>query len=467
MNPEDLATLARRIAHLGGVLPTFVLVREMELFEVEFAALEFAEESVLPLLDWGGLAVANALRAASPRDIDQLLGLGELVSEDLMRKLLDERLLSPLDDAETTEERPRTQRGLLDFFRRLRARQAAGTPDLPEQASPVLVHHVVDTSLNVLRESTAPANPRGSVAEKGAFALEHEKVVRRRRRPLRMIFSSQPLHYFLTVDEKKHKHSQHRRGRPLEPEQVPRSLLFIDEQLALPSDLRARECGIASAVPGVRGELIGVVPGSQWEVRRLSQKEERPALLVLAAFTSPARELTVRAYSRLNDELTERPHIDSAKLLGPMSTEQLVSLAGIPLDVGSLRADGSFLHRCQSAELLALLSSSDQPEDTYVASLELEGWSLGTRLHVVPRDDEAGRAAYFEYLARHDSGLRSDFDVTCATVRANLAAYWEEDRNLPTMESIVEALWSRAELRGALCRRRLDADLVAPYERQA
>jgi hypothetical protein len=45
-----------------------------------------------------------------------------------------------------------------------------------------------------------------------------------------------------------------------------------------------------------------------------------------------------------------------------------------------------------------------------------------------------------------------------------LATYWDRDYALPTPDETARGLWVRADLRAALCARRMESDLIAPYE---
>lgn len=459
---STLDQLARRIVAAGApAMPTFLLVREIQLFEVEFAGLEFAEEGVLPMIDWAALALARALGGASARDVDAYLGLGEHVSQELVRRLLDEKLLDESVEREPDQVGGQRPPGntFVSFVRRLLRRKE---PDVQPAATVPPSH--VDTRANKLRESRAADSPRGVLTSNGMLALERGQIVRRRRRSVRTVFCADPLHCLSTIDEKRQRHSQHRRAKPLDVEAVPPPLQILDEVLALDPELRAVECGVERSLHGIRGELVGVVPGEQWEVRRAGSRDTT-ALLVIAAFpsTKPAA-LEMRAYTQLHDDLVERPHLQPVRVLGVRTRSDLVAASRLAIDEADLREDGAFRVECGVEELATLAGEGDRAGDVYASSPSISGWTLGTRAHVVPADADAARTIFFEYLRRHDSELRRDFERTCASVATMLAMYWERDYALPTPDEAARALWARADLRAALCARRLESDLITPYE---
>jgi hypothetical protein len=110
-----------------------------------------------------------------------------------------------------------------------------------------------------------------------------------------------------------------------------------------------------------------------------------------------------------------------------------------------------------------LLGEEDRPADVYLTGAGPDGWQIGARVHVVPADAEAARVAFFEYLRRRDAELRRSFDTTCLAVAEVLRSHWGAPHPLPTPDDVARALWSRPELRTALCMRRLHSDLVEPY----
>lgn len=620
--------LARALVIAGApAMPSFMLVRQLEPFEVEFAALEFEEAATLPMIDSAVLSLVRALEAASPRDVDAYLGLGEHVSKELILRLIDEKLLERVEAGPTVEyvsaprysepdpprERdnyiaslgepltapPPPTTGVLGFIKRLfgkdepdrtdpapsavkrtsaptttperlslrvyelakqlghpnkdliakiralgievnnhmtsldpddvarirrsiqkereareseasaplgvetarvrarsrfeseleraRARALARTveheaiaithrenpifqetsnaqPDPPAPPAVSEIGEPAEESANALYKSLADAEPKCSLTTLGRTALELGKVSQRRRRPMRLIFSAAPLLFLTTADEKRARYSQHVRAKLIQAAEIPPVFRRLDDILSLAADVRARECGIEASVPGIRGTLTGVVPGEQWEVRPTRDRSEKPPLLIIAAFaTKDSERPAFRTYTRFNDIIVERDYLQPISLLPVETTSELLETSGIDVHRAQLQDDGAFRLESHATDLDPLVGDADEAQDVYLESDRFEGWSLGTRVHGVPADDDAARAAFFEYLSRRDASLRQDFDRTCNEVRAMLLAYWEREHALPTSEEAAGALWERKELRTALCMRRLKSDLVTPY----
>ena len=86
-------------------VPTAILAREVPLYEVEFAALECAEERKLRSADWATLALARALGRISPALVDEYLGLGDTVSEAAVHRLLGDQLLQHFQAEPATRRR--------------------------------------------------------------------------------------------------------------------------------------------------------------------------------------------------------------------------------------------------------------------------------------------------------------------------------------------------------------------------
>ena len=476
MNSSELKTVANELAEAGAPgLPTIILAQEAPLFEVEFAALEFAEEAKLPASDWAVLALARAFGEVTPADVDGYLGLGEAVSDGLMRRLLDDALLKERRAEAETPVPPSADTGLGGFFRRLFGGRAA--PVAPPKP---LVRTI--TSARKLRDSRASTTPVCVLSPGGTQALERGAVAQRRVHPARLLFLAEPLLYLGTVDEKRHRHTQHRRPRPLEPERVPKPLRLLDVTLRLPPDERVSACGIAAGVRGFAGQLVGIVPGAQWEVRPVVRgqrgrrndghqngADHQTALLILAAFpSSDDGGVRWRAYVQQQGQVQDCPHIDATRFLeAPLRSvaSLLTTIHAEGFEVPSpaaLRGDGAFDLRCDGSMLPRLLGEADRPDDTFLPAVAF-GWRVGLRAHAQPIDASAARAAFYEFLARRDADLRRDFDATCSAVTTVLLAYWDADHRLPSSDDAAQHLWTRPELRAALCMRRLRADLVDPY----
>jgi hypothetical protein len=415
--------------------------------------------------------LARALGGLSPADVDAYLGLGEAVSEGLVRRLLDEGLIEERtdEDEKVPVAKPPADSGIGGFFRRLFG--ASKAPPIEAVASPTRPQ----TAARKLRESRASTTPVCRLSAGGAQALERGAIARRRIRPARLLFLADPLLFLGVVDEKRQRHTQHRRANPLEPERVPGAFQLLDETFALPADERLEACGIEANIRGFAGQLVGIVPGAQWEVRPMERRsnkgrEAQMALLVLAAFpSSDAGGLTWRAYLRQQDQTQDCPHVDAARFLHEdlrSLTSLLDSIKGdgpIPARE-ELRDDGAFDLRCDATLLPSLLGEADRPDDTFLPALA-PSWWVGIRSHASPADKHAGRVAFYDFLRRREASLRRDFDGTCAEVATSLTSYWGEDPGLPSADEAASSLWPQAALRAALCMRRRHRDLVAPYER--
>lgn len=468
MRAPELKAVAASLADAGAPgLPTVVLAREVPVLEVEFAGLEFAVESKLPASDWAALALARALGKMSPADIDAYLGLGEAVSEGLARRLVDEGLLEEHSDTPTLVQPSAADSGIGGFFRRLFGSKA---PPVETFAAPVRP----TTVARKLRESRASTSPLCRLSAGGAQALERGAVAQRRVRPARLIFMAEPLLFLGAVDEKRQKHTQHRRAKPLEPERVPEVLRVLDATFALPAAERAAACGIGESIRGFPGQFVGIDPGAQWEVRQLERRhngrqEQQLALFIVAGFpSSDADGLHWRAYLRQQEQTQDCPHLDAPQLLGQNLRRLSNLLSALEADVqlpapSALRGDGAFSLRCEGALLPSLLGEADSPEDTFLPALAPNWWA-GIRTHAVPSSLEAGREAFYTFLHRRDASLRRDFDGTCANVATSLITYWDQNPGLPSADEAAITLWRRAELRAALCMRRRYRDLVTPYE---
>lgn len=467
MNPPELKLIAGALGDAGAPgLPTVLLMREAPVYEVEFAALEFAEEAKLSSCDWAALALARALGEISPAEVDAYLGLGEAVSEGIVRRLLAEALLEEPSGARRSDAAS-PDGGVPGFWRRF-------FTAAPSPAEPVAPSAPQRTEGRKLRESHASSTPVCRLSAGGAGALELGAVARRRVRPARLLFLADPLLFLGIVDEKRHRHTQHRRPRPLEPDRVPPNLRTLDATFALPASERLQACGIETGIRGLSGQFVGVVPGAQWEVRKAERsgptgREQQSARIMLAGYPSSETEsLHWYAYLRWAEQTQGYPHVDACRFLGedlPSLSRFLATLqAGVPLPMQkALRSDGAFELRCDGSLLSDLLGGADRPDDTYLPA-HMPGWEVGLRTHPVPLSIEASHDAFYELLRRRDASLRKDFDGACSDVKSELISYWGENPGLPSVEEAAVRLWSKPELRAALCMRRRHLDLVAPYE---
>ncbi len=420
---------------------TAILAKEVPIYEVEFSELEFSEEISLPLSDWAVLALTRALGEISPNDVDSYLGLGATVSVSLLHRLLENGFLNSLgnENGINSNRKP--------------------------------------TKAEKINESFAEATPKCYLSQTGFKALELGMIVQHRVRSARLLFSADPLFFIGIADEKKQNYVTHQRKRPLESADVPKSFHKFDALFALPSIERLSSCGIEATIPGLPGRFVGVKPGSQWEVRRSELRTEnkfvqRTALLALAMHASfRDSKLNWKVYvgqARSNRVIT--PSINpslffdddlnslSSFLAALESNEKWPRLLG-----GNLREDGAFDVLCNTEFLLSLMGDSAIPADSRLPFTlgDWHGWLL---IHTAPSNSEAGRAAFYTLLQRQDASLRQDFDLTCAKLADTLNAYWSMELKLPSAEEAASELWKKPALRAALCKRRLQTDLVLPYE---
>lgn len=450
----DVANLLNRAG--STVSPTAILAREIPIYEIEFAELEFVEETRLPSSDWAVLALARALGQISPNDVDAYLGLGETVSEGLVHRLLGSSLLHVSDSEETTPK-------LMGWEWLTRW---APESDVPANRKP--------TQANKLNESCAAATPKCHLSVAGSQALERGVVMRRRVRSARLLFIADPLLFIGIADDKKQTYSTYQRMRPMEPGDVPKSFHMLDAVLALPPDERLGACGIDANIQGNSGQFVKVVPGSQWEVRPSVQRIEkqtvqRTALLALAALqSSREKRLDWQIYLGLSDGKRPRAlaadvsrflHDDLGSISSFLATLESVDVLPTQRD---LRDDGAFDLRCDTHVLLKLMGETAKPADTSlpVKTGDWQGW---LRIHAAPSNSEAGHEAFYSLLQRQDAKLRQDFDRTCLDVADSLNAYWDLKLKMPSTDEAAKKLWEHAELRAALCKRRLLEDLVVPY----
>lgn len=460
MSAPDLQAIAASLYQAGVKgSPTAILARELELFEVEFAALECMQESELRSADWAVLALASALGRISPLLVDEYLGLGDTVSEAIVHRLLGDQLLRQ-DGAEPAQ----ADEGLLSFAMHLLTSSLFGaTTSVPPTAP---------TRARKLRASRASDSPLCRLSNLGNMALERGAIPQRRVHKARLVFLAEPLLFIRVEDDRQQRHTARHRQPSLPPQEVPPSLRTLDSSLSLPADQRMAACGIGTGVAGLNGQLVRIVPGSQWEVRRLSRRvdgrhQPQTAMLVMAAFHAVPDELHWRAFLRYGRQAQACPQIDAAQLIDAQAWHSAGLLAAVhselPLPADSpLRSDGAYEVPCDSDQMIHMLGEVDRPCDTLLRA-RLDPWHAGLRVHVMPADGEAARQAFYAFLSRSDAALRRDFDATCAAVAASLAAYWGRDHGLPSPDEAAVNLWPQVGLRAALCMRRLEHDLVSPY----
>lgn len=466
MTPAVLKNLMVSVESVAKATPIAILARETPIYEVDITGLLFEEETRLQSCDLAVLALARALGAIVPADVDAYLGLGEIVSQAVMYRLLEDNLVEQCDEA-SDSVLTRNQHG---FMQRLISRIA----NLPA------VHRAditLPTQASKLRNSTAPTHPIFRLTAAGAQALDRGVVTHRRARPARLRFTADPLLFLDLDDERTYTHSQHVRPAPLPPERVPLSLQKLDDALGLIPAERMAACGIGAQVPGMRGQLIGILTGSQWEVRqalapRNPAKTVTPshAQIIFAAFpVEPRGSLHWQSF-RVNRTISYCKNLDPSRLL-PAESRQLEGLldaiagpTALP-KACDLRPDGAITFRCDAATLPTTLGDTDRPDDAVLAICKGDWWAA-VRVHGLPADIEAGRATYFEFLRRRDMELRENFDDACRGVATDLIRYWDENPGLPSIEESAIRLWDQPDMRAALCNRRMRDDMISPYTNQ-
>ncbi|MBU1819326.1 MAG: hypothetical protein KKB08_21530 [Gammaproteobacteria bacterium] len=457
INLHAVAALLYKAGITGD--PTAILARDLELFEVEFAALECMQECELSSADWAVLALARALGRISPVLVDEYLGLGDTVSEAIVQRLLGEQLLQH-GGADPVQ----VEVGLLALARRFLTKGLSSGSELAPPPS---------TRARKLHASRAPEVPLCRLSELGNIALERRAIPQRRVHKARLVFLAEPLLFIKVEDDRQQRYTARHRLAPLPPQDVPHSLRTLDSSLSLPADQRMAACGIGTDVAGLSGQLVGIVPGSQWEVRRLSRRvdgqyQTQTATLVLAAFHVRHDELRWHAYLQHGGKVQPYPQIDAARLIDAQTRRPDGLLAAVhselPLPASiSLRGDGAYEVPCNGRQMASMLGEGDRPCDTLLQA-RLESWHAGLRVHATPADCDAAHQAFYALLSRSDAALRRHFEATCATVAGSLTAYWgHDDYNLPSADEAAVNLWPQVWLRAALCMRRLERDLVSPY----
>lgn len=459
MSATNLQAIAAAL-HKAGIIgdPTAILAQELELFEVEFAALECMLESELRSEDWAVLALTHALGQISPMLVDEYLGLGDTVSEAIVLRLLGEKLLHQ-DGADPAQ----ADVGLMAFVKRL----LTGTISNGVLSAPPAL-----TRAPKLHASGASESPLCRLSELGNMALERGTIPQRRVHKARLVFLADPLLFIKIEDDRQQRHTVRHRLAPLQPQEVPPSLRTLDSSLSLPADQRMAACGIGTTVAGLSGQLVGIVPGSQWEVRRLvrrvgGQHQAQTATLVLAAFHAMPGELRWHTFLQHNGKMQTCSLVDATQLIDIQAHHPAWLLAAVhselPLPASTtLRSDGAYEVPCYGQQIASMLGEGDRPCDTLLRA-RLDSWHAGLRIHSTPADGEAAHQAFYALLSRSDAALRRDFDATCVAVAASLSAYWGRDHRLPSADEAAVNLWPQVGLRAALCMRRLQSDLVIPY----
>lgn len=460
MNTPNLHKIAASLHHVGiSGIPTAILAREVPLYEVEFEALECVQESKLRSADWAVLALARAMVRISPALVDEYLGLGATVSEAIVHRLLDDQLLQQ-DDAAPVQ----AGAGLLAFAKHLLPFSLPGSAASESSSAP--------TRARKLHPSRASDSPICRLSDHGTVALERGAIQLRRVHTARLVFLAEPLMFINVEDDKQQRHTARHRPSPLQPGDLPMSLRTLDDSLSLPDEQRMAACGIGATVPGLSGQFVRIVPGSQWEVRHVTRRidgkhQPQTAALVLAAFHSTSDELRWHTFLLRGAQRQACPQINAAQFIDAQALHPVGLLAAVhsdlPLPAGTpLRSDGAYELPCDSEQMISMIGGGDRPCDVLLQA-RLGPWHAGLRIHAVPADREAARQAFYAFLSRSDAALRRNFDATCAEVATRLAGYWGSDHGLPSANEAAMNLWPQVGLRAALCMRRLHCDLVSPY----
>lgn len=466
----DVDTVASLVWATVSLDPAVLLFRRVPSFEVEFAALEMEDDLDLTAWDEAVLGLANARGAVTPRDADAYLGLGDELSQAIVGNLARERLLAeapaPAPEPSWGDWQQSPHVNLFTGLARAAGlgRLASSDPRAPSQA-------------RVLKESAAPDAPLHVLTEAGRSALQRGRRVVRFRTRARLVFWESPLRFVDVESERHHRFGHIRRDEPLKPEAVPPVFRTIDDALGLPPAERARQIGIETGIPGLRGRLVGVSrdstptlvgvePGKTWEVRRLP--EQRDGLLVVAGFavSSPER-LMLRTFVGSTRDLRDDVHLAASTLLdvaasAPNALTAALRARGLPaLDMAP---DGAFRVRAPADEIGTLLGRGEAPSPAYVPlEKHVPGWSAAVRVRALPADRAAAERAFFLLLGRRRAALRASLERACLDTAAALRAYWQEPFEPPPLEAVLAEMWRSRELRSVLCARRLEADLVTPY----
>lgn len=458
MNAPSFDDIANRVCERAGIktLPTAIAMRRAAAYEVDFQALEFEERIGIPPADLHVLALAGVLRNASAEDVRAYLGLGEVISEHTIRRLIEQGLLRDAPPEAPTPE-PFYLRDMWGSFF-----EAFGL----NRAAPRRV---------VERTAAQPVEPVSSDSDKvyvltddGERARVEEQRVTRFHVSARLILWADPLHFVRVAGETKGKFSADKRPPAMLPENVPAPFRTLDDVLALSPEAREREIGIKESIRGVQGMLVGNNPGSSWEVREA--RGEKNDLLVLACFSSsdPGGFLW-RAFTGSEATLTACARLNASELLpdtlreGP---EQALIEHGASLLWDRLAAvDDAMPIACEREMLIPLLGRSDRPHDTYLPISNDRGdWMIAVRVRAFPASIGAAHSALLSLLERNEAEMRQDLEGALNKIGESLNSYWGGSHwPPPSLEMVLNHLWANKKLRGIVCRHRLREDLVTPY----
>ncbi|WP_309893462.1 hypothetical protein [Archangium sp.] len=440
----DLPRIARSVEEADpSAIPVLVHARRVDAFEVDFQALSFVVEEPLPAVDRAVLGLTLALGRLGPHDVRCYLGLGHVVSELMLLRLSREGLL--LDQSAGDEDAEAVEAEAVE-----RLPTSARTI---ERLPPDVAHTYVLTDM-------------------GREALARDARRMFRLRSCRLILWAEPLHFIGVAREpaRMKKRSAPARSKPLSPELVPKSLVSIDDLMALNASEREQLSGLGEKLPGVEGRLLGCAPDSQWEVR-VADKEPN-SLLVFAGYPVP-EGLEWRVFVGSPWSLSACPrwllmasHAPE-ELLAPEFVDEAVDGLGLErawdVKVGGQEAVPVL---AEGAELLRMLGDTDRPMDSWapLQGTRGGGWASAVRVRALPGSPASAHRALLEFVCRREVALLHDLEAVVGATWEKLGRYWGgRDFPTPSREWLLLELWSRQAMRGVVCQARLRHDLVDPY----
>lgn len=424
--PFDAESVVEAITTEVGVEPAVVHVRPWPAYAVDFAALEVESDEAISPIDRAILSLVRARGLGSTVDAARYLGLGVEVARLSLERLVDEGWVG------------RTSADL-SRFARTRANVVDGAPVQGPRTCELL-----------------PA---------GQEVLTAGKKTVRARRPARLIFWAAPLWYLWTSKEASGRYAAAtRRDPPIEVEAVPPPLRTIEDALGLSPEARVAALGIEERVPGVPGRLVGVAPGSGWEVRHTDSH------VVLAAFSYPGDPgLTWTVFAIFADRLIPCPEVpagsvDSAGLTRPGRLAHLVRSSGAGVLDEQRSYTGAFRLLCDEDAVLDRAAGAEPSEVRLPVPAETSG-STAVRVRAVPATRAAADRALVAMVRRHRSEYRADARGTIDAVWKSLQEFWEVSPTPPPDHGWVAGeLWRAHDMRRIICEARFAADLIVPYE---
>lgn len=414
----------------GAAAPTVLHVLPVRAYEIDFEALEFVVDAGLPPVDRAVLELVRALRTASEDDLRAYLGLGGDLSSLIAARLVQEGVLQRHADA----------------------------------AAPVALERV-PTRAHLIEVLGRTAAASLTLTQYGVEILDGRARHVSKKRPARLVFWEQPLHFVEVHGESTGRFSARRRPSALAPDSVPEAFWWIDDMLRESPEIRLASCGVAERLPGFEGVLVGCVPGAAWEVRCL---EDRSYVMAVAGFLRDGETLVWQTWAGSERNLRECQRLQGLRLVPQVTARELIDAARAhwPVDARDPWAPdtGALNVRCNGTELIRRLGEAAHPQDSWEILEVARDHFTVVRLRGLPVDADAAYTALAAILARREPSMRRDLDGTIADTWAELARYWGvEDIAPPSRAWLLARLWNEPAMRGVLCGVRLREDLVTPY----